>query len=780
MAKTSDLPPPPPGADPNSPMTPIGAAGGDMPPPPPGADPDSPMTPLGDASASGVGGTVRGAAQGFGKALQQPESFTGSMRKLGSDIWRGDPKAVVGDIGTNWVQAARDVPEAFKNIGLGALGSLSGLAELDPFGSKAPDTGERLASKVSRELKAAETSPGWAKVGDLGAQLLGGEALGAGKLIGKGVDYLAPKAAEGASVLPKLVSGAGRGALTGGTYGVLSGLDTPTGDPDMVAALKKKGKTAAEEGLGGALLGGGLGLAGNLASEGSKAYGKAAGKEANAAAEALRAKTEGRVSAASEKESAAAETAGWTAASKEAEARAHEIELAKMKGAEERLQRPLGTPGGEAPKTPAAAPKTADEAADRLALQIASEKGMSGKDFGGRVQKLAEDLREKYTAKRTQESGLKEALEKYGDEPRIDTSTVRPILREARSRTANPAVRAWLDKTEKEIESEMRTGEVTATVRRVSGHRLESLRKVLDTAIRTGEVQEAGGIKTDVSEVRHYLQQMRSALMKSAEASAPDYTAALKRYATLSRDLDIFERKGVLSSALKSDVYSGEPLAERAEVIGKLLSKTAKGNTVLERLMKEDPSLQADARRYFQTKLFGESGRGEAVSPERLRKFLVANKEALEQTGLFQEFEAKAANVEKALGRLKEDAEAKVGLKKEAESAQKEALAQHEASNKLRSDFERMKVELDAKNLPAAKVATQAKSAARKLYESKHISLEDYDAMIEDINSVSSKVEDAAKAKAHLKHIIGYGLGALVAAGAGTEAARYIHYRVVP
>ena len=397
-----------------------------------------------------------------------------------------------------------------KDVGRGVAEQITGLGELVPGLHES-------AAAASKSLGAGVKDPKLATLGGLVEQ--GAEfAFPAGKMA-----HLVGDAPEAAGWLTRVERAMGRGVLGGGAYGVLSGFQTPTGDPNFESALKKKASAAAEWGIGGAVVGAGLEGAGSLARSGAQLAGRAVGKELNSTAEAFRSRGAEAVGAARTAEEARAAEAARKAAEASAALPKVEQELGRtgraiesIKGrAPDRLTGEPGLPSREEKREAAkalghGAPAhdetaeirarvverterrvteakkvaeaqglreeearefvdlakeraiAAEQAADELAKEVATRPGVTRVELGAKVQRLVDKLIDKYETIRREKSGISKIIADTKGVKNIETDKISGYIAKQKAEVIrDPEQRRILDSIDAELKNVINEGGVS-------------------------------------------------------------------------------------------------------------------------------------------------------------------------------------------------------------------------------------------------------------------------------------------------------------------------------
>lgn len=452
----------------------------------------------------------------------------------------------------------------------------------------------------------------------------------------------------------------------------------------------------------------------------------------------------------------------------------------------------------------------AEMAVGRMEKQYLDRPTVDAETFGKDIRQTSQALYDKLVEKRTAESGFKEAVESAGPALRVDTAPLLAKIGKNLHDIRNPALRHVME-TARDL---LKTGNENG----LSVQAADSLRGYLGAIRRTKQVGEQ---KID-AEALHFVGELEGGLTEATKAAWQPYREAMARWRSLSRPLDILERKGALKRVIDTDPVSTDYMITEAEVVGQVISKAKAGNPVFTRLLAERPELRPAARLYFSGDLFGK----DTVPSEAVfRTWLKGNEQPLKQLGLYDEFKSmrdargaaqraveeakgvraesaavarKAAEREREIGarlkaaqslRNKERARAEMEagqmrtpVEMEAASARRAAAsrARLEAGGKVaatekarlesRADqMARFSVELDT--APARDVAQRTRSFLAKLREDKLIGDDEYGEMLRRVEDVAAQYGDTAEARKHLQHAIYW---ALLAGGIGGTTYHFI------
>jgi hypothetical protein len=706
----ASLPPLPAGAKPIEAASEVAEPGENLPPLPAGAKPITPQ----DAYEQDVnkGGYEAEATKGvkppgFWDELSSPEKFFGpgaSWSNLGNLIGHATPEQrdafgkAMGDANSRMLEAE----------GKFTAGAASGVAQsaIGPFELVPGEMGQR-AAEADKTLQQFG-SPGSQDVGKVGAMMLpvakGAEAAGAGV---KAFTEAAPWAEK-------------VGEATG--WGAIAGAATPTGETDPTKRAEEKlVSTGAGAALSGTVAGGLplVGKAGEFAGkEAGALFGTTAKKtaaEAKAIAEELRTGVNAETGKVLSEQERIAKLAKIDEMVAKKDLAGHEQELARLEKAQqevaesERVRAAKGRDAAAADDPEAAAQikmqvsaqlrdrvrdseraaraagqteieartfaigqeqRLADTEAEakKLVNSYASQLNIDAKTFGKDLQSTAETLYKKLEKERSEQAGFGKALANAGPEPKVSTSQIDAYLKKAETETANQGTRSIFQHIREELKTRISGSDKPVDVNGLSVRKADSLRKTLESAIRTKQMTVANNAAADASEAAYHLAKVRGMLVNTAREASPEYGQALNKFRELSRPLDIFERKGPLRGVVEKDALSGDFKMQQADVVGAVLRKAKGGSPAFGRLIAENPELKNSARLYFNHQLFGFENAPKTPLVSDFNRFFTNNQEALEQTGLTKDFadlRAARASGEKAIAEAKEN----VGEAKKAVSA---------------------------------------------------------------------------------------------------------------
>jgi hypothetical protein len=635
-------------------------------------------------------------------------------------------------------ETAREANKLFKNVGIGIGEAGTGLGEMLPNA-----LGGGYAAKGTQWLESHADPEYWLakEAGMGGAMLAGGEAAGMGKLLGGGSSFL---------------GSVGRGALAGGGTGALA----PTGKEDTSERYKDKGEDAAL----GAATGGAIGTLPPVARGVRSIYDKATGKEANEAAETVRAKVAGEAASASAK-------------------------------AADDLKMTLG-PASSADEAMLIAQNKQNEAeavragADYLAQMFANTPTLDQAAIGKQIREVAAAAFEKGDQTRKEQSGIQAIVDSYGKEPIVDVSRIRKYIKEESekvakggessetlksfkskmvpprvARPASPtnhaatdAFSAFEQSAEEKMDAYLNQTKGRLPLSVADDFRQE-LRKTMMLKARS---VEAGYKPLDGKQLA-FVNKMYADLLKSIDDVAPEYGAALERFKRLSRPLDWLENEGPLAGALKEAQLSGEYTKFEGAIIKELVSKARLGDTSFAKLLAADPALKDSARAYFAGELFGRGPAQGAVSAGQFAKFLAENKRALDQLGLYGEF-ADKQTAQKTAGDLAER------MKGEAEAAT-DTAKKAKGLEELETKYTALVNTLTKTDLPADEVTKTVEPFLTKLRADGFITEDQRADLQKQIHYIEKSYRTNAEFKRHAVNWLRYGVGGLIGA-AGIEGLR--------
>lgn len=324
-----------------------------------------------------------------------------------------------------------------------------------------------------------------------------------------------------------------------------------------------------------------------------------------------------------------------------------------------------------------------EQAVSHLEAELLNRPTMSADEFGAKVRQITQAIHDKYSGIRSQQSGFDKALADAGDTPRVNTQPTRALIDQHLKDVRNPQLQSTLETIRDQLETDVpNPANPKASVKapRLSVRAADSARKYLDGIIRS---KMLGQNRLD-SETLYIVRQIKKSLVESATQAWQPYRDALAKWRTLSRPLDIVERKGALRKVIDTDPVSTDWALTESEVVGRVISGARAGNPTLTRLITENPGLRDAARLYFTKDLFAR----EAVpSPASLRTWLKNNERALKQTGLYNEFRdirVARETAQKAVTEAKDARAGSLAEQRAAEKAERAAAEQLQTAERLR------------------------------------------------------------------------------------------------
>ena len=646
-----------------------------------------------------------------------------------------------------------------------------------------------------------------------------GEILGGIKAGGKALE-------AGESLLPTF----GKSVAQGGATGALASSSNPSGKDTWGERLAAKAPGMAESGLiGGALagaapavgaaaqwLGGEFGSLGKFVTD-------AIGKEAKQAAEDLRSGVSsetGKAMTAEEQKIAQAKVEEGAAKAKQAVA---DAELKHLDQQQERLRNRMQDRvkekqsiaekvGQDAEQAKAFAADQeravakAEESADQLAKDFAARPTMPAEEFGRKLQETALKDAKELAEKRRIESGFDVAVKSDGGLPSIPTKQFIAAAAEAEKRAVSGGAKEVLGKLKQDLQQQIEGGKVTA----VSTERARRIVEDLDSKIDGLPPNEA-----------HEITALKDKFVAHMEETRPALKTARKKYAELSRPLDVYRDTGALAKSTLEDPYSRRAIVDPTKVVGALLNKTEGGADALGHVIQKG-GLQDSARKFFNQKLVDLAGKNPTPSEAQFANFLRDNRLALDRAGLTGEFKdlatakatqeriaaqaksgaaeaTKAASeadkavkaAESDVGKAKalKDRAAQPNLLKEqrapAEEARKQSvqeLATAAQKQKAAADIRDHLAKLDNKLDPkvartGTEVTQEANKTADYLLDKGYLDPAAHKKLLADIREVEQKNLDHVKAAKLVKQIL---FAAVVGLVGVREVGSFVSHRITP
>src|SRR5208283_1001691 len=136
----------------------------------------------------------------------------------------------------------------------------------------------------------------------------------------------------------------------------------------------------------------------------------------------------------------------------------------------------------------------------------------------------------------------------------------------------------------------------------------------------------------------HELNQASQRVTAAIERQSSRLAAGIRRHAEMSRGpMDEYEAS--LRDVMAETIHGNDYKMAEAVVMDRLLSRAKQGHEPIALLVQHDPELQNTMRQFFDWKL--RKGRTETPSPEDYKRFLDEHANALRQSKLYEEFEAR-------------------------------------------------------------------------------------------------------------------------------------------
>ena len=578
--------------------------------------------------------------------------------------------------------------ETAKGFAAGVAQDFTGPASLlpNPLGGYAEKANEYLDKTGDPAARVAgNIAPMLAPVGEV----FGGIKAGAKAIEGATSFTQAMKAAA----LP-----AGKAAGTAGLTGALASSSNPIGkdgDTTMGERWAGKGLGMAESGLVGGLLGGGIPLAGAAGSaligEGTRLgriiYG-AAGKEADKMAEELRTGVNAKTGEAISDQDRAAHIAALERFGEKAKLAKHEDDLKKITDAQAQLaerdqvraakgrdDRQATDPKAleklregvtararervyQAESQAKEAGATAEQAkgyaveqeqkvleaknaAQEIATAFTKNPQMPKEEFGALVQKAADDLETKAEEAREAAADFKGAMKSAPPGPVVKNDGVMKALDQIEASSADRSVEAITNEVRKQVQTWARDEEGAWQIVDKSGltvERADSLRKVLNTAMRSRTMAVEGG-SADASAAQHHIRTVLRALEDATGEAHPPYNEAVKAWRDNSRGpLDEFLPKEALGKITKTQDFSGRFAMNEGRVVNEILNQSNAGSDALAVLARDNKEIVGATEKYLNRQLFGLDGRN-VPTVKSVTSFMEKNEPTLRKLGLYGKYE---------------------------------------------------------------------------------------------------------------------------------------------
>ena len=229
----------------------------------------------------------------------------------------------------------------------------------------------------------------------------------------------------------------------------------------------------------------------------------------------------------------------------------------------------------------------AKQAVDQLEQRLLAQPTINAERFGAELRATTQKLERDLSAARAQGSGFAQVLDKYGDQPVVNTNRLVSTVENLQEQTRNPNVIRLLDQVKYLAGT---VGEDGKVVNQLTLRNADSLRKYLSKDIFQ---TEEGRLLAANKEVLNVLKVLRGDLIKQ---TPEDYRQALGTFRTLSRPLDIVERNGALARVIDVDPLSTAEKLTEAQVTGEIIRKAQQGNPVFSRLLEFSPNLKESGR----------------------------------------------------------------------------------------------------------------------------------------------------------------------------------------
>jgi hypothetical protein len=353
--------------------------------------------------------------------------------------------------------------------------------------------------------------------------------------------------------------------------------------------------------------------------------------------------------------------------------------------------------------------KAAEESASKLAEDFAKRPTMPPEEFGKQLQDTAEKDAKALKAERAEKSGFEAAVNADKGKPSIPTKQFIAEINKAEPGMVSDAAKGALRKLRDDLRTETDGGRVTA----VSIKTARRIVQDLDAKIE--------GLNQDEA---HEITALKDRFVEHMEKVHPGLATAKKAYADFSRPLDVYRDSGPLTKTILEDPYSGKNIVDPTKIVGSLLNRTEGGADALGRLIKTNPPLQDAARRYFNQQLIDAAGAKGVPSEQQLHAFLTRNRQALDRSGLTQEFgglKAAATTQNRIAEEAKRGVQTAAGAVKSADTVRSAALDKIASERSLSRAAAKREAEA-GKNLTAPEdvaksAASRAKEAEQRLKE---------------------------------------------------------------
>ena len=249
--------------------------------------------------------------------------------------------------------------------------------------------------------------------------------------------------------------------------------------------------------------------------------------------------------------------------------------------------------------------------------------------FATDVRAAVDDTKKTLEADARAKSGLAKLDEKYGDRKEFSGRNVINELERLKATSANPTVRANLDRQIGILQTEMDgAGRVTFSV-------IDDTQKVLNDAYNSGIVASSGAAKSAGGAGAQVIKEARDFVRKEIGTVEPTFEKLRNEYADLMKPLDPYKEGGIFDKIALKELH-GYSLNDK-EVVKQLIDRANAGEPGLADLVAKRPEMVEAARAYFNGKLFG-TELEKAVSNQELTSFLTNNEKVLKELGLYADF----------------------------------------------------------------------------------------------------------------------------------------------
>jgi len=249
--------------------------------------------------------------------------------------------------------------------------------------------------------------------------------------------------------------------------------------------------------------------------------------------------------------------------------------------------------------------------------------------FATDVRAAVDETKTVMEAEARAKSGLAKLDEKYGDQKVFSGRNVINELERLKATSANPTVRANLDRQIGILQAEMDgAGKVTFSV-------MDDTQKVLNDAYNSGIVASAGAAKSAGGAGAKVIEEARDFVRKEIGTVEPTFEKLRNEYADLMKPLDPYKEGGIFDKIALKELH-GYSLNDK-EVVTQLIKRANEGQPGLSDLVVKRPEMKEAARAYFNGELFG-TELELAVSDRELTSFLTKNEKVLKELGLYNDF----------------------------------------------------------------------------------------------------------------------------------------------